>query len=454
MRFHRCAGFVVTLGFAALLLTGSASAALTTSLINGDFSTNDGGGWDPGVNGWSEQSSPDGSGIMTGGVPISGSSGAACLLIGDVGATGRIFQSLGTIDSSDVGKVYELTGGAAAHDWLANRDYNGNVVASFRTGTTTTSYGTRLGKVSTVYGTVFSGSNGLQDGVGDQGNFLQPFSATFAPATGDIGTEVFAAFHLYGKRDVAGQCRYALDNLALNVTSGYSGVATSLVNPGFDSVEGGFYDPLADDWLEHELKAGPGPSGNGVGIFQATLPVSGTNGDALVFIGDNVGDNQSTAMQSLGFISAADVGKELAFSVDTVAWDWLADQTTSGEVSVSFRAGMSPDGEAVDFAYGDLLGIADSVVTGVTDSDGTQDGTGDDGDYLQTIAATYTVAAGDVGKELFAAINLDVLTSESYGENRYIVDNAVLTVIPEPTTFALAALGLFGLLASGRRRKR
>jgi len=320
----------------------------------------------------------------------------------------------------------------------------------------TTNYGTRLGKVSTVYGRVFTGSNSVQDGTGDDGNFLQPFSATFAPTSADIGTQVFAVYDLHLKADnsAGGELRYVLDNLALNVTSGYSGLATSLVNPGFDSPEGS-YDPTADSWLEHELYGGIGPSGAGVGVFQG-VPVAGSNGDALVLIpAGGAGSNRSTAMQSLGFVSAADVGKTLTFSVDTVAWDWWTggQDPTSGNVSVSFRAGMSPDGEAVDFGYGTLLGAGDSVITGLSaGANGTQDGVGDDGNLLHTITATYAVDAGDVGKEVFVTVNLDVITQAAVGENRYIVDNAVLTVVPEPSAVALLAVGLLSLLAWRRRR--
>ena len=89
------------------------------------------------------------------------------------------------------------------------------------------------------------------------------------------------------------------------------------------------------------------------------------------------------------------------------------------------------------------------MTTGITAGNGSQDGIGDEGDSLATITASYTVDSADVGKEVFVAINLDPLLIAS-GENRYVVDNAVL--IPEPSSLALAVLGVV-LLAFFRRRR-
>jgi len=427
------------IGAVTLLVGGRADGQLATSLTNGDFSTNGNVVYDSTVDHWGEQETyggpaPNGNGagiLCFFGSTISGASGAAGSLISSTpGANrARIFQSLGTIDASDLGKVFELTGGGAAWDWHLDQQSTANLVASFRTATTATDYGTRLGKVCTVHAGVYPGANAVQDGIGDDGNFLQPFSATFAPGAGDLGTEVFAVYDLHVKQDNSpgGELRYILDNLALEVTSGYSGLATSLANPGFDSPQSG-YDPLVDNWLEHESYGGIGPSGAGAGIFQG-VSVTGAVDDALVLIPDAAGNHRATVMQSLGFVNAGDLGRHFEFSIDTRAWDWLESQgPTSGRVTVSFRAGMSPDGEAVDFGYGALLGTAGSVTTGLTGGNGLQDGIGDEGDSLLTITASWTPLAEDIGKEVFVAVNIDDLLHAGYGENRYVVDNAVLTV--------------------------
>lgn len=430
---------VIASGVGTVLLAGSAYGALNTSLVNVDFSSGAASYWNPAPNpGWSQYHYYNVGIWGTNAVQISGCSGGVGTIIAQTASAnvGYMFQSLGTVDSSDVGKVYTLTGGAAAWDWYNGTSYGkGNVVASFRAAAATNSYGTLLGRASTILSTITSGSDGVQNGLGDDGNFLQPLSAVYAPTSADIGRMVYAVIdlNLWAVSGGGGERRFVFDNLAVSATNRYSGLATALVNPSFDSTNAVAFDPRNNGWLEHESYQGIGPGGSGAGIFSYFgSTISGATGGALTLIPSAAGANQVTVMQSIGFVNTNDVGKTLKFSVGARAWDWYANQTYSGVITASFRAGMSPDGETTDFSYGAMLGTAGGLTTGVTNSNGAQDGIGDGGNSLATITATYTVATNAIGKEVFAAINLDSLTQGSGAENRYVVDNAVLALNTNP----------------------
>ena len=146
-------------------------------------------------------------------------------------------------------------------------------------------------------------------------------------------------------------------------------------------------------------------------------------------------------MQSLGTVAASDVGKNFRLSAGAVAWDWYSTvKPFSGTVTVSFRAGCVPDnGWVGNFVYGNLLGTAGSVTTGVTAAgDGTQNGVGDDGGLI-AMAANYTPAAGDIGTEVFAVINLGPVQLAPAGESRFVVDNVAVSVAQTPTTTTLVS---------------
>ncbi len=63
---------------------------------------------------------------------------------------------------------------------------------------------------------------------------------------------------------------------------------------------------------------------------------------------------------------------------------------------------------------------------------------------------TNTMATANIGEEMSLT-----LTRQGGAGNYLAMDSlAYEQVVPEPSTFALAAFGLLGLLACGRRRRR
>ena len=215
---------------------------------------------------------------------------------------------------------------------------------------------------------------------------------------------------------------------------------TNIVNGGFTTNGGSFFNPVVTNWLEHEVYGGAGPDGYGCGIWGPQV-ISGVSGSSLSLIAGDSGTNTSTVMQSLGTVAASDVGKNFRLSAGAVAWDWYSTvKPFSGTVTVSFRAGCVPDnGWVGNFVYGNLLGTAGSVTTGVTAAgDGTQNGVGDDGGLI-AMAANYTPAAGDIGTEVFAVINLGPVQLAPAGESRFVVDNVAVSVAQTPTTTTLVS---------------
>lgn len=458
---------------AALLLTGSANAALVAGLTNGDFEDYDDvsfNQWfDNTINtGWQEHEiysgggpNGNGTGIWTDdvvtGIPGTDAGGQLSLIATAAGPNqSTVMQSLGTVDASDIGKTFTFSAGAIAWDWLGDgRNYSGVVSASFREGMVPDpafNFGTRLGTEDFIATSVSNG-DGVQNGVGDDGP-LAGLSATYTPITADIGKEVFAAINLNSLTVNAGENRYVVDNATLSSAPAVEGpgLATSLTNGDFETNNGAFFDPTVDGWDEHEIYNGAGPNGAGAGVWgtggAASIP--GTSGDQLSLIAGDGDANTSTVMQSLGLVNSSDVAKTFTLSAGAAAWDWHNDvKPFSGTVTLSFREGAAPDGA---FSYGTLLGTEGSAFTEITGAgNAVQDGTGDDGGLIP-LTATYIPDALDVGKEVFAVINLGGVIRAPVGESRFVVDNATLSVVPEPSTFVLLLVGLMGLVSVARRR--
>ena len=225
-------------------------------------------------------------------------------------------------------------------------------------------------------------------------------------------------------------------------SSASAALNANLVNGGFTTNGGAFFNPVVMGWLEHEVYVGAGPNGSGCGIWGSQLGISGVSGSSLSLIAGDASANTATVMQSLGTVAAFDVGKTFMLSAGAVAWDWYATaHPFSGTVTVSFRKGCSPDnGKITNFSYGTLLGAAGSVTTGVTSAgDGFQNGIGDGGG-LSSVAANYSPTVADVGAQVFAVVNLGNVALAPAGESRFVLDNAVLSVSTnQPPSVSIAS---------------
>ena len=238
------------------------------------------------------------------------------------------------------------------------------------------------------------------------------------------------------------------------MVAGNAGAAllTGLVNGDFSTNDGTHYDHTADGWIEHEY------ADNGVGIFPNAAGVfEGASSNAVgsvIFNNDASDEPDAYMFQSLGTVDASDVGKTFTLSAGVAAWDWLdrvtgddgepygdGDPSHSARFTIAFRSGVKG---------GDLLGVSDSTTVGIVNGNGVQGDVEGETTGLMSISATFTPANEDIGKEVFAVILADQNDYAASGQNRYVVDNVVLT--PEPSSLALAALGVV-LLAFFRRRR-
>jgi len=170
--------------FALALFGGSASAALTTTLSNPDFDVPDTSGWNQTVPNWDEYSVyANGAGYWGeefGGFPTFTTPDQAASLIfrSNTGEDAWLFQSLGTVAASDVGKTYTLGADFGARANGGTHLSTVNMTVAFRSGTTTGgTLGSVLGMADTQ--TLSSQATALQ---------MATQTATFTPAAGDIGT--------------------------------------------------------------------------------------------------------------------------------------------------------------------------------------------------------------------------------------------------------------------------
>lgn len=212
------------LSLAALLLAASANAQL--SLVNGDFSSNGGGSWNPTVNGWLEHEVYSaGCGIWGPQVIPDATGSSLSLITGDASAnTSTVMQPLGTIGVSDVGQTLTLSAGAVAWDWYPTiHPFSGTITLSFRTGCAPDSsfnYGSLLGTAGSVVTGVTVVGDGAQNGIGDDGIVLLPMTASYTPVAGDVGTQIFAVINLgNGIWGSGGENRFVVDNVTLTATA-------------------------------------------------------------------------------------------------------------------------------------------------------------------------------------------------------------------------------------------
>jgi len=162
---------------------------------------------------WSEYSGhPDGAGYWgyadSGFPTFTTPDQAASLIFTGTSQDAWLFQSLGTVHASDVGKTFTLTADFGARANGGTKLSTANMTVAFRSGTTTG------GTLGSVLGTADTQS------LSSQATALQMATQTalFTPAAGDIGTEVFAVLHMdpQSMSGPGGQRQWVADSLTLS----------------------------------------------------------------------------------------------------------------------------------------------------------------------------------------------------------------------------------------------
>lgn len=214
LSIYRTLALVITCTTASI-----ANAALTTTLSNPDFQDPVGGGFNNVVPGWSEYSGhADGAGVwgsqQAPGFPTFPGGQSGSLIFTATSQDAWLFQSLGTVDASDVGKTLTL-GADFGGRVFTDRSGTVDMTVAFRSGTTT---GGTLGSIL--------GTSDTQLLDSDQTNYptLVPFAtqtASFTPTAGDIGTVVFAVLDMdpQSMSGAAGQRQFVVDTVTLSAAA-------------------------------------------------------------------------------------------------------------------------------------------------------------------------------------------------------------------------------------------
>lgn len=159
----------------------------------------------------------------------------------------------------------------------------------------------------------------------------------------------------------------------------------------------------------------------------------------MVMTTTGVGEITSSAWtyQSLGVVGPDDVG--MVWSLDAGAGA-TANNPCTGDVTLSFRTSAGP------VFIGDAVGTPGTLTVVSNGAIATQ--------LAPIPTAVFIPTSEDVGKEIFAVIDVEALIHDGSGLAQYMVDSTQLTAVPEPSSLALIVLGLVGLAVSVRRRIR
>ncbi len=180
-----------------LFYAGTANATLVSTLVNGDFETftpESHGQYAHDVDGWGEHDYSSGAkaviwnypGLVAAGkdmaeYPTITGDGALGLSFRNLDQVSWIFQSLGTIEASDVGLTYTLSASAGAQQFGYTGVNVADIVLAFATGVSDSSLGTEL--ASSANRITISDTQPIQ---------LSAFSVDYTPSSGDIDKEVYA----------------------------------------------------------------------------------------------------------------------------------------------------------------------------------------------------------------------------------------------------------------------
>lgn len=181
-------------------------------------------------------------------------------------------------------------------------------------------------------------------------------------------------------------------------------------------------------------ETGSGLKSNGGYFYDMT---DGDQGVGLILRSGSI--TESWVFQSLGTITAEDIGLTFMATVDTSV-RYQGGLLFNGERGISFRSGVT---EGRNGSFGVLESMDLSSATRIATSD----------DPFTTLTELFRPTPADIGKEIFLVVSVYDATPAG-GSDQYQFDNVTLSVVPEPATWMLAAVGLAGVLAVGRRRRK
>jgi hypothetical protein len=166
-------------------------------------------------------------------------------------------------------------------------------------------------------------------------------------------------------------------------------------------------------------------------------PTDGLNGAAIILRNDPV-ISAGWQYQSLGIVTAEDVGKTFKASIDTSVRAGMG--IAEAQVRISFRSGVT-SGRNGSFGLLESMGLYSA--TRIVDGD----------DPFQAVTDFFRPDASDLGKEIFLVFSAQDWGGTPDANGQYQFDNVTLSVVPEPAAWMLAAIGLAAVLAAGRRRR-
>jgi len=235
--------------------------------------------------------------------------------------------------------------------------------------------------------------------------------------------------------------------LALTIASANAQV--TLVDDNFNRADGSLVgtDPTpgpGGTWVNHSGTPGDLLISSGQVVVQHGVPSEDAH---TVFAAQTVGvltaifditvsdDTIITAGDSEYFAHFMIDGSNLFYSrLYVVPANDIANDYTLG---LSTSSGGFTETFPTDFSFGNTVNVALTYDFGTSLSSLTVGGT--------TITSSVTVAAASL--DSFALRQSDSINNETI-----LVDNLVVSAVPEPTTFALGGLGLLALLAARRKQ--
>ena len=279
---------------------------------------------------------------------------------------------------------------------------------------------------------MFSAASSTGNGLVDIQNPGSCVKARQSPSEGERKSNMFKKMISFAA--VAG----LVFALALFGGSASAALTTTVTNPGFDVPDTSGWNQTVPNWDEYSSYV------DGVGYWGEEFsgsPTFTTPDQAASLIFTAVSQD-AWLFQSLGLVDASDVGKPFALTADFGArtgGDGIKLSTVN--MTVAFRSGTTTGG-----TLGTVLGTADTQTLSYQST----------ALQMATQTATFTPAAGDIGTEVFAVLDMDPQSmsgSSTSPSRHWMADSVTLTVVPEPATMSLLALGGLGVLLKRRRRR-